>query len=173
MGSWGVASFENDVAADWFLLVEEAADPGVVMASAIDDALSAADNLEDDVSCEAIAAAALCACCAGQRLGAPCPRVASGRRKPPGKRSPFLAPQAARRCGPRTYSPRNRARVGPPANRSAANDPVEAELCGAQPWLPLRRPSSHETATTASSSPRAEGEVSPSPGIRTLIAGAS
>jgi hypothetical protein len=66
MGFWGVASFENDAAADWFLLVEEAADPGVVMASAIDDALSAADHLEGDVSCEAIAAGELCACCAGQ-----------------------------------------------------------------------------------------------------------
>jgi hypothetical protein len=66
MGSWGVASFENDAAADWFLLVEEAADPGAVMASAIDDALSAADHLEGEVSCEAIAAAELCACCAGQ-----------------------------------------------------------------------------------------------------------
>jgi hypothetical protein len=66
MGSWGVASFENDAAADWFLRVEEAADPGAVMASAIDDALSAADHLEGDVSCEAIAAAELCACCAGQ-----------------------------------------------------------------------------------------------------------
>jgi hypothetical protein len=66
MGSWGVASFENDAAADWFLLVEEAVDPGAVMASAIDEALSAADHLEGDVSCEAIAAAELCACCAGQ-----------------------------------------------------------------------------------------------------------
>lgn len=66
MGSWGVTSFENDAAADWFLLVEEAADPGAVMASAIDDALSAAEHLEGDASCEAIAAAELCACCAGQ-----------------------------------------------------------------------------------------------------------
>ncbi|MFZ0041930.1 MAG: DUF4259 domain-containing protein [Solirubrobacteraceae bacterium] len=66
MGSWGVASFENDAAADWFLLVEEATDPGAVMASAIDDALSDADDLDEDVSCEAIAAAELCACCAGQ-----------------------------------------------------------------------------------------------------------
>jgi hypothetical protein len=66
MGSWGVASFENDAAADWFLLVEEAVDPGAVMASAIDEALSAADHLEGDVSREAIAAAELCACCAGQ-----------------------------------------------------------------------------------------------------------
>jgi hypothetical protein len=66
MESWGVASFENDAAADWFLLVEEAVDPGAVMASAIDDALSGADHLEGDASCEAIAAAELCACCAGQ-----------------------------------------------------------------------------------------------------------
>jgi hypothetical protein len=66
MGSWGVASFENDAAGEWFLLVQEAVDPGAVMASAIDDALSAAEHLEVDVSCEAIAAAELCACCAGQ-----------------------------------------------------------------------------------------------------------
>jgi hypothetical protein len=65
MEFWGVASFENDVAADWFLRVEEAVDPGAVMASAIDDALSEADHLDDGVSCEAIAAADLCACCAG------------------------------------------------------------------------------------------------------------
>ena len=64
--SRGVASFENDAAADWFLLVEEAVDPGAVMASAIDDALSSADHLQADVSCEAIAAAELCACSAGQ-----------------------------------------------------------------------------------------------------------
>jgi uncharacterized protein DUF4259 len=66
MGSWGVASFENDAAREWFLLVQEAVDPGAVMASAIDDALSPAEHLEVDVSCEAIAAAELCACCAGQ-----------------------------------------------------------------------------------------------------------
>lgn len=65
MGSWGVASFENDAAADWFLLVEEAADPGAVMASAIDDALSDPDHLDGEASRQAIAAAELCACCAG------------------------------------------------------------------------------------------------------------
>lgn len=66
VGSWGVASFENDAAADWFLLVEEAPDPGAVLASAIDDVLSAAEFLELDPCCEAIAASELCACCAGQ-----------------------------------------------------------------------------------------------------------
>jgi Domain of unknown function (DUF4259) len=66
MGSWGVASFENDAAGEWFLLIQEAVDPGALMASAIDDALSAAEHLEVDASCEAIAAAELCACCAGQ-----------------------------------------------------------------------------------------------------------
>lgn len=65
MGSWGVASFDNDAAADWFLLVQEAVDPGAVMASAMNDALSAPEHLEGDASCEAIAAAELCACCAG------------------------------------------------------------------------------------------------------------
>jgi hypothetical protein len=38
--SWGVANFENDAAAEWFLLVEEAPDPGVVMASTIDEVLA-------------------------------------------------------------------------------------------------------------------------------------
>jgi Domain of unknown function (DUF4259) len=66
VGSWGVASFENDVAGDWFLLVEEAQDPGAVMASAMDDVLSEADLPEADLCCEAIAAAELCASCAGQ-----------------------------------------------------------------------------------------------------------
>jgi Domain of unknown function (DUF4259) len=66
MGTWGIASFENDAAGDWFLTVEEAPDPGAVMAAAIDDALGAAEYLELDVCCEAIAAAELCACCAGQ-----------------------------------------------------------------------------------------------------------
>jgi hypothetical protein len=65
MGFSGVASFDNEMAADWFLLVEEAVDPGAVMGSAIDDALSDADHLDADISCQAIAAAELCACCAG------------------------------------------------------------------------------------------------------------
>jgi hypothetical protein len=65
MESWGVASFENIPAGDWFLVVEEAPDPGAVMAAAIDEAISAADDLEIDPSCEAIAAAELCASCAG------------------------------------------------------------------------------------------------------------
>lgn len=66
VGSWGIASFENDAAGEWFLLVEEASDPGAVMAAAIDEALSAAGFLDADLCCEAIAAAELCACCAGQ-----------------------------------------------------------------------------------------------------------
>jgi hypothetical protein len=32
--SWGAASFENDTASDWFYTVEEAPDPGAVMAAA-------------------------------------------------------------------------------------------------------------------------------------------
>jgi hypothetical protein len=66
VGAWGAASFENDTASDWFFVVEEAPDPGAVMAAAIDDALSEAGYLEADVCCEAIAAAELCAACAGQ-----------------------------------------------------------------------------------------------------------
>jgi hypothetical protein len=41
--SWGVASFENDAAGDWFLLVDQAPDPGAVTASVIDEVLGAAD----------------------------------------------------------------------------------------------------------------------------------
>jgi Domain of unknown function (DUF4259) len=66
VGSWGLASFENDAAGEWFLLVEEAPEPGAVMSSAIDEVLGAAEYLEVDLCCEAIAAAELCACCAGQ-----------------------------------------------------------------------------------------------------------
>lgn len=49
VGSWGVASVENDAAGDWFLTVEEAPDPSAVMAAAIDDVLSAAEYLEVDL----------------------------------------------------------------------------------------------------------------------------
>jgi uncharacterized protein DUF4259 len=66
VGFWGVGSFENDAAAEWFLRVEEAPDPGALMGAAIDDVLSAAEDPELDPSCEAIAAAELFACCAGQ-----------------------------------------------------------------------------------------------------------
>ncbi len=65
MGAWGAASFENDPASDWFFSVEEAVDPGGVIASALDSALGEADHLGLDASCEAIAAAELSASCAG------------------------------------------------------------------------------------------------------------
>lgn len=65
MGSWGAASFENDTASDWFHLVEEAVEPGMVIASALDQALAEADHLDLDVACTAIAAAELSASCAG------------------------------------------------------------------------------------------------------------
>jgi hypothetical protein len=68
VGAWGAASFENDAASDWFYLVEEAIDPGAVIASALDNALGEADKLDLDASCEAIAAAELSAACAGQAL---------------------------------------------------------------------------------------------------------
>ena len=67
MGAWGAASFENDAASDWFYLVEEAIDPGAVIASALDNALGEADKLDLDASW-AIAAAELSAACAGQAL---------------------------------------------------------------------------------------------------------
>jgi Domain of unknown function (DUF4259) len=65
VGEWGAASFENDPAGDWFLLVEEAVDPGWVIASALDSAVGESEYLALDESCEAIAAAELSASCAG------------------------------------------------------------------------------------------------------------
>lgn len=65
VGEWGAASFENDPARDWFLLVEEAVDPGVVIASALDGAVGEPQCLNLDESSEAIAAAELSASCAG------------------------------------------------------------------------------------------------------------
>jgi hypothetical protein len=66
LGSWGAASFENDAAGDWFLLVEEAPDPGMLMAAVMDEALASAEVLDADLCRVAIAAAELFACCAGQ-----------------------------------------------------------------------------------------------------------
>ena len=66
MGAWGTGSFENDAASDWFYLVEEAVDPGVVIMSALDDALAEAGDLELDAASTAIAAGELSASCAGE-----------------------------------------------------------------------------------------------------------
>jgi hypothetical protein len=63
--SWGVASFENDSAVDWFWRLEEATDPGEFMAQAIDDVVGAAEPPGVDDCINGIAAAELCACCAG------------------------------------------------------------------------------------------------------------
>ena len=66
MGAWGSGSFENDAASEWFYLVEEAVEPGLVIASTLDDALAEADYLELDAAREAVAAAELSASCAGE-----------------------------------------------------------------------------------------------------------
>ena len=66
MGAWGTGSFEHDAASDWFYIVEEAADPGLVIASALDGALAEAGYLELDAACAAVAAAELSASCAGE-----------------------------------------------------------------------------------------------------------
>ena len=63
--AWGTTCFENDAATDWFLLVEEAVDPGEVIASALDTALGDPDYHGLDAACEAIAAAELSASSAG------------------------------------------------------------------------------------------------------------
>lgn len=65
MSVWGTGSFENDSASDWFYTVEEAVEPGVTIASALDDALAEAGYLELDSACMAIAGAELSAACAG------------------------------------------------------------------------------------------------------------
>ena len=66
VSAWGTGSFENDSANDWFFTVEEAVEPGLVMASALDDALAEAGDLELDSATVAIAGAELLASCAGQ-----------------------------------------------------------------------------------------------------------
>jgi hypothetical protein len=66
MGAWRTGSFENDAASDWFYLVEEAVEPGLVIASALDEALAEAGYLELDSGCAAVAAAELAASCAGE-----------------------------------------------------------------------------------------------------------
>ena len=65
MGAWGTGSFQNDPARDWFSAVEEAVEPGAVIAAALDDALAEADHLELDPASTAIAGAELLASCAG------------------------------------------------------------------------------------------------------------
>ena len=65
VGAWGTGSFENDSASDWFYTVEEAVEPGLVIASALDDALAEAGYLELDSASAAIAGAELLASCAG------------------------------------------------------------------------------------------------------------
>ena len=66
MGAWGTGSFQNDSASDWFYSVEEAVEPGLVIASALDQALAEAGYLELDPAAAAIAAAELLASCAGR-----------------------------------------------------------------------------------------------------------
>ena len=65
METWGASSFGNDSAVDWFHRVEEAVEPGELIAEALDRALSDAEYLALDPSREAIAAAELLASCAG------------------------------------------------------------------------------------------------------------
>lgn len=64
MGAWGTGSFQNDSASDWFYMVEEAVEPGLVIASALDEALAEAGYLELDSASAAIAGAELLASCA-------------------------------------------------------------------------------------------------------------
>lgn len=65
METWGAASFDNESASEWFYEMEEADDPGSVMAAALDEALSSAEHLGVDTCSQAVAAAELVAACAG------------------------------------------------------------------------------------------------------------
>jgi len=65
MEQWGPGSFENDPAIGWFHLLEEAIDPGAMIAGALDDALSEPDEVDLELACAAIAAAELSASAAG------------------------------------------------------------------------------------------------------------
>jgi hypothetical protein len=65
MEQWGPGSFENDPAIEWFHLLEEAIDPGAMIAGAMDDALSEPDEVDLELACAAIAAAELSASAAG------------------------------------------------------------------------------------------------------------
>ena len=62
----GHREFQHDSATDWSYTVEEAGEPGLVIASALDDALAEPDYLELDPASTAIAGAELLASCAGQ-----------------------------------------------------------------------------------------------------------
>jgi uncharacterized protein DUF4259 len=66
VGAWGTGSFQNDSAIDWFYTVEEAVEPGLVIASALDDALAESGDLELDSASTAIAGAELLASSAGE-----------------------------------------------------------------------------------------------------------
>lgn len=65
VGASGTGSFQNDSASGWFYTVEEAVEPGVVIASALDDALAEPAYLELDCASAAIAGGELLASCAG------------------------------------------------------------------------------------------------------------
>ena len=66
MEQWGRGSCENDPAIEWFHLLEEAIDPGAMIAGALDDALSEPDEVDLELACAAIAAAELSASAAGR-----------------------------------------------------------------------------------------------------------
>jgi hypothetical protein len=113
VGQWGAASFENDPASDWFLLVEEAVEPGGVIASALDAAVGDWEYLGLDQSCEAIAAAELSASCspirpvARQRelLGRHSSSSASRLRDRPGTSGSPARPNGKRAADRRVLSP--------------------------------------------------------------------
>lgn len=66
MDTWGAASFDNDSASEWFFRVEESHDPGALIADTLDLAVSAPEHLDVEICSQAVAAAELCASCAGE-----------------------------------------------------------------------------------------------------------
>ena len=65
MDQRGHGSCENDPAIEWFHRLEEAIDPGAMIAGAMGDALSEPTEIDLDLACAAIAAAELSASAAG------------------------------------------------------------------------------------------------------------
>jgi hypothetical protein len=61
----GNTKFREGAAGEWFLVVEEAVDPGSVIAETLDAALAEAEQLELELARQAVAAAELAASCAG------------------------------------------------------------------------------------------------------------
>ena len=100
-----MASFENDAAGNWFLLVEEGRDPGAVIASVIDDVAGAAESLEIDACsrrslprCSARVAPVSCRIVWQTTCPGGCRRILTGRTPTRSSSRPTPSPACARRA---------------------------------------------------------------------------